>query len=455
MQPQTLPPELWDSIFSFLYDDRPASLRSCAGVNKQFSELVEKYLYRKVTITNHGGLRAYPEAYSAEQMAKLLQNKPHISSYVRSLNIETYIFDTSIRIRSEKVLGHTISLFPKLTEISLSGCHHIMASWIIFHGEFQKSFAHILRLPTLETLTIQDMRQFPLHLLDYCTSLKTLRLLRVQAAMLGLHSPLALPSPPAQGLSNLLTLELSKGVGADLGPLIFWFISPKTPSTISLKALHIHLTHLYDAPLIQLLLNSKPADSVKSLYMNVNSQVRTVFHANAYNELHRTSSPSNEQIWDLSSLTSLQTIEISASIDFARVVSRYGSTILNASYVLYSPIPWITRLLEKPSLPLIQLRSVVIVLTLPLSIDAVLLLGKMDWKPLTDIIWLLARRYSLRSVEIRLMTSSHQHFHGETVTHDVQEILTMLEDNQHLEMLIRKGILKLNSSELAITFPSN
>lgn len=269
MQPRPLPPELWDIIFSFLHDDCP-SLRSCAGVSKQFYGLVEKHLYRQVTITNHGGLIAYADAYSSEQIARLLANRPHLVSHVRSLNIEMFLCQASVRIRSEQSIGRTISLFPRLTEISLVGVPGDMISWITFHGDLQTSFAHILRLPSVESVTIQDIQHFPLRLLDCCTHLKNLVLLRVQG--LGIHSPLASTTAPAGALSMLRTLELSKGVSTDLGILIFWLISPRSPPTTTLDVLRIHLAQIWDVPLFQLLLSSKFAQSVKNLHIDANSK---------------------------------------------------------------------------------------------------------------------------------------------------------------------------------------
>ncbi|PPQ73508.1 hypothetical protein CVT25_012508 [Psilocybe cyanescens] len=430
-----LPSELLDSVFSFLHNDHP-SLRSCAEVSHRFSELVERHIYREITVAHYessGDLNAF----SPSHISKLLADKPRLVSLVRSLRVVMVPADASRIYASDESIGRTICLFSGLTEFSLVASNTYRISWDTFHMVLQTSFVQILRLPSLESVAIKFIQHFPLRLLGYCISLKSLTLHQVEHTHLNL--PLTLASIPSStgALSRLQRLEISLTVSSDFTTMISWLISKQSPSIKNLHILRIELGPINSISLFRPLLNAEFVHSLQHLHIETGIRVTTTYKIDANSQIHRTGSPTSNEVWDLSSLHNLQSLTIAAII-----MSSYSPKVhgMMDFYLLYIPLPWITQLLQKPSPPLTRLSRIVLKLAFAPKMH-VFLLERIDWKPLVDTLRALSQDYALRDVEFKLMWNARR------TDIDVQDIISKLQDNRHLASLIESNILTIYTSD--------
>jgi hypothetical protein len=79
------PPELVDSIFSFLrlqvdYDEGFATLKRCS-TDPVLCQFAEKHIYSTI------GVFMYPGDFDADLLAALFSKQPHIAHYVRNIKI--------------------------------------------------------------------------------------------------------------------------------------------------------------------------------------------------------------------------------------------------------------------------------------------------------------------------------------------------------------------------------
>ncbi|PPQ79242.1 hypothetical protein CVT25_002807 [Psilocybe cyanescens] len=430
-----LPSELLDSVFAFLHNDHP-SLRSCAEVSHRFSELVERHIYREITVAHYessGDLNAF----SPSHISKLLADKPRLVSLVRSLRVVMVPADASRIYASDESIGRIICLFSGLTEFSLVASNTYRISWDTFHMVLQTSFVQILRLPSLESVAIKFIQHFPLRLLGYCISLKSLILYRVEHAHLDLSSTLASIPSSTGALSRLQDLELSQTVFSDSNIIFSWLISTQSPSIKNLRILRIELGPINSILLFQPLLNAGFVQSLKHLYVEASFRVKTTYQIDPNSQIYRTHSLASSKVWDLSSLHNLQSLTIAAIINSSALVNVRG---MMDFYLLYIPLPWITQLLQKPSPPLTRLSRVVLKLTFEPKMH-VFLLERIDWKPLVDTLRALSQDYALRAVEFKLMWNARR------TDIDVQDIISKLQDNRHLASLIESNILTIYTSD--------
>lgn len=264
MQSQ-LPPELLDYIFTFMRDDHP-SLRHCAAVNHMFSELVERHLFYQITLSNSENYIGRGEP-SPAQISKLLTDKTHLESHVKSLRIVMASFGIlrwfTLRSMADEDMGQTLLILSHLTDVSLSGLHSGITSWQRFHHIFQTSFARILRLPSMDSVFIHDIEDFPLSLLNNCTSLKSLSL-----RLVGYPT---IPSPAIASseteLPMLEYLEILECTYA-LSLILVWLLSPGSPKLTNLRVLRIMIQRIEDIVIIQAFLAAGSAQSLKYLYLD-------------------------------------------------------------------------------------------------------------------------------------------------------------------------------------------
>lgn len=266
MQPY-LPPELLDYVFTFMREDHP-SLRSCAAVNHMFSELVERHLYYQITLNNSENYVGRGEL-SPAQISKMFTEKAHLEAHVKSLRIVMASLGIlrwfTLRSMEDEDMGKSMLVLSHLTEVSLSGRQHGIISWQRFHHLFQTSFARLLRLPSMNCVSIHGIEDFPLPLLNHCTNLKSLSLRVVEDPTLPLP---ATPSPDSD-LPKLEYLEILECTYA-LPLILIWLRSPGSPKICDLRVFRIMIQRIEDFPYIQDFLSADCAESLKYLYIGAN-----------------------------------------------------------------------------------------------------------------------------------------------------------------------------------------
>lgn len=75
-----LPQELVDYIIDYLHHDH-ASLRNCSGVSRGWAHSAQSHLFRTVLVQ---------DGCELERLTRLLENRPHLALYVRTLRLKAY-----------------------------------------------------------------------------------------------------------------------------------------------------------------------------------------------------------------------------------------------------------------------------------------------------------------------------------------------------------------------------
>ena len=205
-----LPPEILDQIFSFLTTDK-ASLKACSSAHPVFCHIIQPYLFADVTISSIGD----NGSFQTKELLTLLSENPHVSNYILHLKIS--IPEPSHHVAVLNTISTILHLPVRLTSISF--IHQSYARSRILWNELPESFLTAfmtcLRLPSMKTVSLTNIRSLPLTIFDDFPNIKTIRLINVDVLP---HSnwDFDVPQPSLQILS-VFDCE-----GAELPQILFW-----------------------------------------------------------------------------------------------------------------------------------------------------------------------------------------------------------------------------------------
>ncbi len=142
-----IPLELLDYILSFLRGD-VFSLQACASVDKTFLNVAERHIYNHVVLHNSVQPSDGRLSMTAAQLAKVLADSPHISSYVKSLQVSVTSPGVLRWFMARSLNDEEIApILPKLSHleyISITGWKSGRLSWKELHSSLQASLVQTL-----------------------------------------------------------------------------------------------------------------------------------------------------------------------------------------------------------------------------------------------------------------------------------------------------------------------
>ena len=173
-----LPPEILDYIFLHLRDtsDLP-TLRACCAVSSFFHQLAEPHLYYQLTLTNGDDPNSELE-YGPTEILKAFSARPHAADHVRFVKIDLASRDYS-NLR-DTVLVPVLQLLQHVESVSLENrlprdeIWQEPHRWDDMSDEFRDAFLRLLTLPSLRGVSVHDITDFPLQILDAASSLEHL-----------------------------------------------------------------------------------------------------------------------------------------------------------------------------------------------------------------------------------------------------------------------------------------
>ncbi|KAH9480838.1 hypothetical protein JR316_0007440 [Psilocybe cubensis] len=434
MQPN-LPPELLDYIFTFMRDDHP-SLRNCALVNHKFSKLVERHLYYHITLNNSENYVGLGEL-SPAQISQMFTEKVHLVSHVKSLRIVMASLGIlrwfTLRSMEDEDMGKAMLVLSQLTKLSLSGRQHGIISWNRFHHLFQSSFARLLLLPSMTSVSIHGIEDFPLPLLSQCKNLKSLSLRVVDDPTLPLPT---IPTSEAD-IPRLEYLEILECTYA-LPLILIWLRSQGSPKLCDLRVLRIMIQRLGDISYIQDFLSADCAQSLKCLYVGANDIARTTY--NAIGEIIYPPDSAPHRILDLSCLPNLRSLTLEASVKSTATywISSNGEEDTE-TYNLQTPIPWIVEhlrtLFSGSSHHAQSLERIILELSFEVDKHA---LTRLDWGPLASVLK-ASQMWSLRTVQIQVVGCEPTGVTLETLEFGLRQ-------DKYLSEMVKSGLLAIDTT---------
>ena len=257
-----LPPELLDNIFLHLRLSRHiASLHACAKAHPLFRQLAEPHLYYHVHFGFTEKKRSESLASSPSDVHKLLLARPHIAAYIRSVTIRlTHSVDEIFSRGTSSLDFHTnltrvLLLLTNLERFVLDGRSSWLMlfdsySWSRVNHNLQSACASVLKLPSVEEVTICELIDFPLGIISNSAALKKLCLLGRFA-----YEPKRLPTL-VEGRGCLKSLTLHSNNHSSWGTIlqfITWSYSgagPDVSQLTHLKATAPNLTSFESLPFI-------------------------------------------------------------------------------------------------------------------------------------------------------------------------------------------------------------
>ena len=154
------------------YIDKFSSIKACALVCHCFLPLCRKYIFASVILdTRAAPLRRTP---TSDKLNHLLSNSPHLAVYIRKL----YYCVEEREFAAER-FPWLSSMFKKLVKLQkLSISYYWRPSgrldWMSSSG--RNVLLPLLHLPTLTSISLSSIRNFPFADLANCVNLKKLRI---------------------------------------------------------------------------------------------------------------------------------------------------------------------------------------------------------------------------------------------------------------------------------------
>ena len=179
-----LPQELIVAIISQVDDQK--TLQGCSLVASSFVYLSQKHLFHTIDL-DAPILTSRKRAYT--RFLRLLTLNPHLGTYVRSLRLgddsDDYGFSRSWIIHAKK-LPQFFQLLPRLETFSLTFNSDEM-NWTSIPEDIRSAFGRFFCLPTLQAVSLEFIRGFPLQILFGLTRLKQLSLSCVEVDSNDMH----------------------------------------------------------------------------------------------------------------------------------------------------------------------------------------------------------------------------------------------------------------------------
>ena len=430
------PPELMDSIFSFLqpdenvdalrrFDKGIATLKRCSK-DPILRRFAERHFYSNITVCNSVRvfpLEPHPGVFYNTVLAQLFSEQPHIAHYVCTLKI--------IVTRPDSLLEDILSKVSRLESITLSLYHK--PAWDSLRASFRAAFVACIKSPRMKKVTLAHLKDFPLSLLDNCT-IGNLTLKHVHFdSQLTFDSPSSHPVLDSLTLNNIRSDHREFGAWAKrhihrLRSLTFSSLFIPEPFTLSvlllcsntLTTLHLDFLESCTSPL-----------SMSCHLINACITGRSI-----YDVKEGKMTPSEECIqFSLSMLPHLQqlTIGMDMTLDHQTIIVYNYMRLKN-----FSALPTICHLLTTlpPSLTLLSLS-----LRIHCKSDCnAKVLSTVDWEPLVDVL------NSLYIPQIFLdVLVVYYRFHTTPSIRDDEIIPALCRESVGLSKLIERGTLVIKS----------
>jgi len=196
MDPFPLPAELLDPIVYYVYKGR--DLYSCRLLSRAFNQAASRLLYQSISITLHS-----PPIYTnkrCEVLNDMLQRKPHILNWIRSLNVNL-----------------TMGFGPRMWGYEAPEDYVVLDSHSFDHQEVTELLLTMTHAPRMEELVVRKDRgdNLPLRHIaqDIMTALVALRFMpslrRLQ--LIGLQDPPVALVIGHPGLDGVISPSVNRG----------------------------------------------------------------------------------------------------------------------------------------------------------------------------------------------------------------------------------------------------
>lgn len=174
---------------------------------------------------------------TAAQLSKVLADSPHISSYIKSLQVSVtspgVLRWFMMRCLNDEEIAPILPKLSHLESISITGWKRGRLSWKELHSSLQTSLIHTLGSPSITRIAINGVDHFPLSALNFCSKLQHLSLI---------HSTFVSESNQLQnGASRprlrAFTVRVSR---SSLPAILYWLFDTDTsPDVSNLQFLHV------------------------------------------------------------------------------------------------------------------------------------------------------------------------------------------------------------------------
>ena len=156
------------------YDDNHieefSSIKSCALVCRFFLPLCRKYIFASVILFTP----RHTHWNTSNKLNHLLSNSPHLAVYIRKLYYHR-IDEREFVAEKFPWLSLMLKKLVKLQKLSISiGSHYRRFDWM--SSSERKVFLPLLHLPTLTSISLSSIGNFPIADLGNCVNLKKLRI---------------------------------------------------------------------------------------------------------------------------------------------------------------------------------------------------------------------------------------------------------------------------------------
>ena len=176
------------------YKDSP-SIKSCALVCHSFLPVCRKHIFASVTLSARHRSSPAGTRPSSDNLNHLLSNSPHLAVYVRKLDYHV----TKKEFLSRRYLW-LLPMFKKLVKLQKLGIRYSVSrclrlDWM--SSSVRKVLLPLLHFPTLTSISLTSIENYPLADLAACVNLKKLDILDLECSN-GVGTFLeALPATPA------------------------------------------------------------------------------------------------------------------------------------------------------------------------------------------------------------------------------------------------------------------
>ena len=183
--------------YSDLYDF--SSTKACALVCHSFLPLCRKHLFASVTLNS----RSYPVPHTSDDLNQLLSDSPHLAVYIRELDYHVHQKEF-VGKRSPWLLAMFKKLV-KLQKLSITYLPGKKLDWMSSSG--RKVLLPLLHLPTLNSISLSAIRNFPLADLTSCVNLKNLHIGSLECSKPNGVGKFLEALPPTPAMLEELTID--------------------------------------------------------------------------------------------------------------------------------------------------------------------------------------------------------------------------------------------------------
>ncbi|KAJ3509835.1 hypothetical protein NLJ89_g5004 [Agrocybe chaxingu] len=397
------PTEIFEEILDNFTNEKRA-LRSCSLVDSTFCGICQRRLFRNVNLC---------EPEDASRFVNILKMRPHLGEYVRQLGIYDYADVESgwSYWRYKSALPSLLRHLNRVRRIDLDGNDK---DWEDMPPKLQEDFIHFLQSPSLLSIFLSNVLNFPLSALSGTASLRKLSLNNISwvASLPPSHKTRSLL--PALKLDTLVLRlnDVPKSAG-----------SPSISQSINLSNLRRLSLSTSNASCINSCLQ-RCGNALEDLYIFTSAPTVSTFHYNGRTtslvQSHRSGfSVSLEQLSGLKMLAVRTTLR-----------NTFESEQSGMRYM--TSFPWLIDLLQTlPPYPSNSLSNIIIHLRANFRTPEQL--REVDW---SDFAAALTSRSlaRLRHVEFRLWTPEY---------FDFLEVVDAFRASAPLCKLMDKGLLSI------------